>query len=104
MRCDWCGGQHDVRHLCHGRPRWTRRGFLVLTGLGLAGCAAPWVPRRARPVVIVVSGTLQSDRVPGIVVADLIERLVVQWQAGTLAHGQITDEAIVQTLRIGDGS
>jgi hypothetical protein len=41
MTCDWCGHGHDRAALCTKRPRWSRRGFLVLTATGLAAMTLP---------------------------------------------------------------
>ncbi len=43
--CEWCGHEHRREQLCEGRPKWSRRGFLSLFGVGLAGLVlAPSLP------------------------------------------------------------
>lgn len=42
--CEWCGECHAVTALCVKRPRWSRRGFLTLLGLGAVGLALPALP------------------------------------------------------------
>lgn len=42
--CEWCGHEHDVTALCTKRPRWSRRGFLSLVGLGAVGLAVGGIP------------------------------------------------------------
>ncbi len=37
--CEWCGSDHPVTALCTKRPRWSRRGFIGLFGVGLAALA-----------------------------------------------------------------
>lgn len=37
--CEWCGHDHPVTALCGKRPRWSRRGFLAMLGVGVAGLA-----------------------------------------------------------------
>ena len=44
MTCDWCGHDHHVTALCAKRPKWSRRGFLALTGAALAGSLLPRLP------------------------------------------------------------
>ncbi len=48
--CEWCGHDHPVTALCVKRPRWSRRGFLALLGVGVAGLAlAPTLDVLAPP-------------------------------------------------------
>lgn len=42
--CEWCGGTHPREALCTQRPKWSRRGFLALCGIGIAGALLPALP------------------------------------------------------------
>lgn len=50
--CEWCGHAHAVTALCAQRPKWGRRGFLMMAGAALLGAALPDLPlRAARPAI-----------------------------------------------------
>ena len=41
VECKWCKEEHSIESLCQVRPRWGRRGFLSLFGMGLIGSVLP---------------------------------------------------------------
>lgn len=58
--CEWCGHEHSRDALCTKRPKWSRRGFIAMFGMGVAGLALGRL-NLPRPEEAFVNGIVRSE-------------------------------------------